>query len=272
MDLTLSDADFQRLFNFIHTNYGIDLSKKRQLVSSRLSHSILSKGYQDFTTFIDDLMAKKLPEDIELVINKLTTNYTFFMREMDHFNFFKNTILPDITQRHRQDKVLSIWSAGCSSGEEPYTISMYIKDFLGAEASKWDARVLATDISQQALQTAKAGVYELPDTIPPEWKKKYFVPEKDGSGRFQVAPVIRNNVVFNTFNLMNPIRIPAKFDVIFCRNVMIYFDQPTKDALVTRFFHASSPGAYLLIGHSETLNREIGYQFLAPSTFRKPPL
>lgn len=268
MDLTLSDADFQRLVKFIQTQYGIDLSKKRQLIVSRLSHTLTTRGYQSFTTFIDDVMSKKNPDDIELVINKLTTNYTFFMREQEHYDFFQKTILPDITRRHQHDKVLSIWSAGCSSGEEPYNISMYIKDFLGSEASKWDARVLATDISQRALSVAKAGVYEVPDTIPAEWKRKFFVPE--GGDRYRVAPAIRDNVVFRTFNLMNPIRTPAKFDVIFCRNVMIYFDQPTKDALVTRFFHASAPGAYLLIGHSETLNREIGYQFLAPSTFRKP--
>lgn len=272
MDLLLSDADFNRMSTFIHKNYGIDLSKKRQLISSRLSHTLQTKGYSDFTTFIDDLMAKKDPSHIELVINKLTTNYTYFMREQEHFDFFVKTILPDITRRHQADRTLSIWSAGCSSGEEPYNISMYIKDFLGSQADSWDARVLATDISQKALASAKEGIYELPDTIPSEWRRKYFTPAPGKSSEhFQVAPAIRDNVVFRTFNLMNPIRIPAKFDVIFCRNVMIYFDQPTKDALIKRYFDASAPGGYLLIGHSETLNRDIGYQFLAPSTFRKPP-
>lgn len=270
MDLTLTQADFQRLTSFIQKNYGIDLSKKHQLIVSRLSHTLITKGYDNFSTFVDDLLNKKDPDDIELVINKLTTNYTFFMREQDHFDFFRKTILPEITRKHQKDRSLYIWSAGCSSGEEPYTLSMYIMDYLGAEAAKWDTRVLATDISLRALDVAKKGIYELPDTIPAEWKRKYFVPDKE-SGRYQVAPVIQKNVVFRTFNLMDPIRSPAKFDVIFCRNVMIYFDQPTKDALVTRFFHASAPGGYLLIGHSETLNRGIGYQFLAPSTFRKPP-
>lgn len=271
MDLLLSDADFTRLASFIHKNYGIDLSKKRQLISSRLSNTLQTKGYTSFSTFIDDLLAKKDPNDVELVINKLTTNYTYFMREQEHFNFFINTILPDITKRHQHDRTLSIWSAGCSSGEEPYNISMYIKDYLGAQANKWDTRVLATDISQRALTSAKQGIYELPDTIPADWRRKYFVPAPDKSpAHFQVAPAIRDNVVFRTFNLMNPIRIPAKFDVIFCRNVMIYFDQPTKDALVTRYFNVTTPGGYLLIGHSEAINREIGYEFLAPSTFRKP--
>lgn len=269
MEMTITDADFLRLVQFIQKNYGIDLSKKRQLIVGRLSYTLQTMGYTSFSAFIDHLLATRNANDVELVINKLTTNYTFFMREEVHFNFFKNTILPEIVQKHKKDRVLSVWSAGCSSGEEPYTIAMCIRDYLGAQASQWDARVLATDISQRALNLAKAGVYELPDTMPPEWKRKYFQPEKD-SNRFRVAQEIKDQVQFRTFNLMDPIRFLTKFDVIFCRNVMIYFDQPTKDALVRRFYDASSPGAYLLIGHSETLNRDIGYQFLAPATFRKP--
>ncbi len=267
--MTLSDSDFLRLIQFIQTNYGIDLSKKHQLIVSRLSHTIVTMGYQSFTDFIDKILQSKDPNLIELLINKLTTNYTYFMREEEHFAFFRNTILPDIIRRHERDRVLSIWSAGCSSGEEPYTISMYLMDYLGARAAEWDTRILATDISQKALNSAKEGLYDLPDTIPPEWRQKYFVPE-GATGRFRVAPQIRNNVVFRTFNLMNPIRIPAKFDVIFCRNVMIYFDQATKDALVQRFYNASTPGGYLLIGHSETMSRTSAYQFLAPSTFQRP--
>lgn len=269
MEMTISDADFQRLVQFIHKNYGIDLSKKRQLIVGRLSYTLQTKGYTTFTAFVDHLLKTKNDSDIELVINKLTTNYTFFMREEAHFAFFKNTILPEIVRKHQKDRVLSIWSAGCSSGEEPYTIAMCVRDFLGAQASSWDARILATDISQRALNLAKEAVYDLPDTVPADWKRRYFQLEKD-SGRYRVSPDIRNQVMFRTFNLMDPIRFQTKFDVIFCRNVMIYFDQSTKDALVTRFYQASTPGAYLLIGHSETLNRDIGYQFLSPATFRKP--
>ena len=171
--------------------------------------------------------------------------------------------------RPRRDKVLAIWSAGCSSGEEPYNISMCIKDFLGSQASQWDTRVLATDISQKALASAKRGIYELPDTIPPNWKKRYFVPAGKGASQYMVAPEIRNNVIFQTFNLMDPIKFRVKFDVIFCRNVMIYFDQPTKDALVRRFYDATVPGGYLLISHSENLSKDTPYKTVAPSTFQK---
>jgi len=269
MPLTsISDSDFQRLVRFIHGQYGIDLSKKRQLVTSRLSSLVSQRGYSSFTPFLDNLLQKKNPEDMELVLNRLTTNYTFFMREQEHFQFFQKVVLPEMVRRHQRDKVLAIWSAGCSSGEEPYNISIYIKEFLGSQAPQWDTRVLATDISQKVLASARQGVYELPDTIPPNWKKRYFVPA-GGSEQYAVAPVIKNNVIFQTFNLMDPIRFRLKFDVIFCRNVMIYFDQPTKDALVRRFYDATVPGGYLMIGHSENLSKNAPYQTVAPSTYQK---
>ena len=236
MPLTnISNEDFNKLVKFIHTQYGIDLSQKRQLVTSRLSSLLSQKGYTDFGPFVSELLRKQDPADLELVLNRLTTNYTFFMREQEHFDFFQNVILPELVKRHQRDKVLAIWSAGCSSGEEPYNISIYIKEFLGAQASQWDTRVLATDISQKALASAKRGVYDLPDTLPPVWRKKYFRPVA-GSKQFMVAPIIRDNVIFQTFNLMDPIRFRLKFDVIFCRNVMIYFDQPAKDALMRPWF------------------------------------
>lgn len=266
--MTISDADFVRLTRFIQSTYGINLTQKRQLITGRLSATLQSMGYEEFAPFVDHLLKEKHEDDVELVLNKLTTNYTFFMREQEHYRFFQNTILPDIVSRHERDRTLSIWSAGCSTGEEPYNISMYIKDFLGMKADDWDARVLATDISQRALTEAQRGIYELPDTIPEEWRRKYFVADKT-SGRFSVAPKIKNNVIFKTFNLMDPIRFRLKFDVIFCRNVMIYFDQPTKDALVSRFYDATNPGGYLLIGHSETIDRSVGYRFLAPATFQR---
>lgn len=267
--MTISDADLYRLTQFIQRDYGIDLTRKRQLIASRLSTSVQALGYGSFTPFIDHLLQEKHQDDLELVLNKLTTNYTFFHREKEHFSFFKDTILPELVARHQKDKVLSIWSAGCSSGEEPYTISMYLLDYLGSQAPLWDTRVLATDISQRALASARAGVYELPDNLPLGWRQKYFVPEPGGES-FRVAPKIQRNVIFQTFNLMDPIRFKLKFDVIFCRNVMIYFDQSTKDALVQRFFGASSRGGYLLIGHSETIGRNSGYRFIAPATFQKP--
>lgn len=265
--MTISDNDFRRLASFVHTTYGIDLSQKRQLITGRLSVTIKQLGYKSFTDFIDHLLKTKDEKEVTLLLNKLTTNYTFFMREQDHLDYFRDQIIPAIVRRHERDKSLAIWSAGCSTGEEPYNISMYLLDYLGAQASQWDTRVLATDISAQALNTARQGIYELPDTIPAEWRRKYFTDLKNG--RHAVSPAIKNNVIFQTFNLMDPIRFRRKFDVIFCRNVMIYFDQPTKDALVQRFYDATNPGGYLLISYSENLSPGTSYRRLAPATFQK---
>lgn len=252
--MTISDADFRRMVNFIQSSYGIDLSQKKQLITGRLSPAIRKLGYKSFGDFVNHVLDKKEDSEITLIINKLTTNYTFFMREKEPLDFFRERIIPDLVQRHQRDKCLAIWSAGCSSGEEPYNLSMYIKDYLGMQASQWDTRILATDISQKALAKAKKGVYEVPDTVPESWRKKYF--KKIEGSRYAVSPEIRNNVIFQTFNLMDPIKFRTKFDVIFCRNVMIYFDQPTKDALVRRFYDATVPGGYLMISHSENLSKD----------------
>lgn len=268
-DLVITDGDFERLVQFIHKNYGIDLSKKRQLITSRLSHSLKEKGYSDFKSFLEHLFTSRDPQDLELVLNKLTTNYTYFLREKDHFTFFQNTVLPELEQRHRRDKVLSIWSAGCSSGEEPYTLSIYLKEYFGAHANEWDTRILATDISHQAMAKAQAGVYQPPADMPTEWLRRYFVPSQATPGEYAVAPAIRNNVIFRTFNLMDPIRFKLKFDVIFCRNVMIYFDQSTRDALVRRFYDAMNPNAYLFISHSESLGQTPLFRMVAPAVYRK---
>lgn len=267
--LTLNESDFQRLIKFVKKDYGIDLSKKKQLIMGRLSNTILSMGFSSFQEYVDYLIKTKKPEDLELMLNKLTTNYTYFMREEVHFEFFTKTILPYL-ESTKKNRVLSIWSAGCSSGQEPYTISMLLKEYFGKKASMWDTRVLATDISQNALSTATKAVYDAAslEGLPTGWKSKYFRPA--GNGDYTVSPEIKSNVIFRTFNLMDPIKFRLKFDVIFCRNVMIYFDQPTKDALIQRFYNATNPGGYLLIGHSESLNKETTpYKYLMPATYRK---
>ena len=263
----ISDEDFRKLTNFIKSEYGITLEAKRQLVTSRLSTLVTEQGFDSFTPFITQLLRERNPEKVEQVLNRLTTNYTFFMRENEHFDFFTKVIMPELVRKHQNKKSLAIWSAGCSSGEEPYNITMCIKDFLGIQANQWDTRILATDISQRAMAKAKKGVYEVPDTVPAAWKKKYF--KHLGGTRYAVSPEVRNNVVFQTFNLMDPIKFRTKFDVIFCRNVMIYFDQPTKDALVRRFYDATVPGGYLMISHSENLSKDAPYVTVAPSTFQK---
>ena len=157
--LTLTDSDFQNLYTYIKKNYGIDLSKKKQLIVSRLSNTLAAQGFSDFTSYVKDITSGRDPEMVTAMLNKLTTNYTYFLREEAHFQYFQEVVLPDLAKKHARDKSLSIWSAGCSSGEEPYTISIYLKEFFGAQASQWDTRILATDISQKILNSAIAATY-----------------------------------------------------------------------------------------------------------------
>lgn len=268
--LNLTDSDFQRLFTYIKKHYGIDLSKKKQLIVSRLSNTLASQGFKDFSAYVDEILSGRDPEMVTAMLNKLTTNYTYFLREEDHFKYLWDVVLPDLEKKHARDKVLCIWSAGCSSGEEPYTISMYLKEYFGAQASQWDTRLLATDISQKILNTAISASYseESLSSLPSTWKQKYFV--RADQGKYTVAPAIKQNVIFRPFNLMDQIQFKKKFDLIFCRNVMIYFDQATKDALVRRFYNATVPGGHLFIGHSEGLTKATcPYDYVQPAIYRK---
>lgn len=265
---TIKEQDFNRLVQFVESNYGINLSKKKALIEGRLSNLLDIEGFGSFSEYTDHIVSGCHKADLDLMIGRLTTNHTFFMRESSHFEYFQNSILPEIFNKRKKPTV-SIWSAGCSSGEEPYTLSMILLDYFRGKIPRWDTRILATDISKKVLATAMEGTYPEDSLIalPTLWKQTYF---KHKNGLATVIPDLRSNVIFREFNLMDPIRFKIRFDVIFCRNVMIYFDQPTKDGLIQRFCDALNPGGYLMIGHSETLNKTHSpFQYILPSVYRK---
>ncbi len=270
--LSISDSDFLRLTGFLKAQYGINLSKKRTLIEGRLSNLILTKGYHSFTEYLDAVFRDKTGSELTVLLNRLTTNHTFFMRETSHFDYLRDKIFPQI-EHSAADRDLRIWSAGCSSGEEPYTLEMLAQDYFRPAdhgLSTWNTQILATDISARALSIALEGVYpaEAVESVPAHWKTSYF--ENIGSARYRVAERIRRDVVYRTFNLMDSFPFRRKFHVIFCRNVMIYFDQPTKDALVNKFYEFTEPGGYLFIGHSESVNREATkYRYVMPAVYRR---
>lgn len=269
--LTITDKEFRRLTAYIKSNYGINLKEeKRALVTGRLYNVLLENGFQDFSEYYEYILSDKTGDAATTLINKITTNHTFFMREADHFSYFRDKVLPYLSERVN-DKDLRIWSAGCSSGEEPYTLAMIIDDFFGREKSGWDTKILATDISSRVLDDAKKGLYSNDEiaTLPSHWRLNYFKKlDKDNS---LVIDRIRNEIVYRKFNLMDkafPFR--RKFHVIFCRNVMIYFDAQTKYELVNRFYDSMEYGGYLFIGHSESLNRdETKFRYIMPAIYRK---
>ncbi|MCI1965348.1 MAG: protein-glutamate O-methyltransferase CheR [Oscillospiraceae bacterium] len=262
----LTDREFQELVDFIRTNFGINLSKKRLLIEARLFSVLAEKNVSSFTEYFNLIRGNS--KELITMMNRLTTNHTYFMREPRHFEYLKNVILPELTE-NRRDKCLRIWSAGCSTGEEAYTAVMVMREWFGLQ-SGWDYRLLATDISTRVLESAKHGVYSAESLrdLPAGWRSRYFHTQ-DGQ-TYLLSDEIKKEVIFRSLNLMNPFPFHRPFDLIFCRNVMIYFDQETKNKLIQKFYDILKPGGYLLIGHSETVQRDVvPFQYIEPSIYQR---
>lgn len=268
--ISINDKDFIKLTSFIQDNYGINLSAKKTLIEGRLGNMIIEKGFKDFSDYLDYVFSMDSKNEITNLINKLTTNHTFFMRENNHFEYFRDKVLP-FWVSSLKEKDLRIWSAGCSSGEEPYTLAMILADYLGDEKPKWDSKILATDISVKVLDIAERAIYgaESIDKLPSSWKLNYL--KKVDKENYQFDDRIKNEVIFRIFNLMEEqFPFKKKFHAIFCRNVMIYFDAKTKTELINKFYDLTEPGGYLFIGHSESINRgETKYRYIMPAVYRK---
>jgi chemotaxis protein methyltransferase CheR len=272
--MPISDKEFDRMRQLIYEKFGINLSdEKKSLLVGRLQKILRSEGFQSFDQYYDNLLTEKSGKAISKLIDHISTNHTYFNREKAHFDYFRNHALPEVIGRLKKKNIndLRIWCAGCSSGEEAYTLLMLMRETLGEEYRTFDAGLLATDISDRILNVARQGVYpdDRIEALPDPLKRKYFV--RQGPEHVQVVEDIRREAVFRRFNLMNS-RFPFKkqFHIIFCRNVMIYFDRQTRDSLVRRFHAATEAGGYLFIGHSETLGREQPlYEYLIPAAYRK---
>ncbi|MBE9486424.1 MAG: protein-glutamate O-methyltransferase CheR [Chloroflexi bacterium] len=272
--MSISDKEFGQLRDLIQKRFGINLTdQKRSLLVGRLQKLMRRLNLGTFSQYYQYLTDDKTEAALGELVDLISTNHTYFNREKDHFDYFYETALPAIAAKLQQEnrKDLRIWCAGCSTGEEPYTLLMLMMEYFGSEYSSWDAGILATDISDRALTIARRGTYSTDRVmqLPENLRRKYFVPA--GDGEMAVNDKIKREVTFRRFNLMNtgfPFKKP--FQMIFCRNVMIYFDQPTRDALVGRYHQFTEPGGYLFIGHSETLGRsQTRYKYLKPALYQK---
>ncbi|RKL62441.1 protein-glutamate O-methyltransferase CheR [Thermoanaerobacteraceae bacterium SP2] len=269
--VTITKKEFRQLADYIKANYGIHLKEEKQsLVTGRLHNVLIQNNFNNFSEYYNYIVSDKTGDAVVTLIDKITTNHTFFMRETDHFIYFRDKVLPYLKSTAK-DKDLRIWSAGCSTGEEPYTLAMIIDEFFGQEKMWWDTKILATDISSKVLDTAVKGIYsnEAIAALPSNWRLNYF--KKLDEENSVLVDKIRNEVIYRKFNLMDEIfPFKRKFHVIFCRNVMIYFDAQTKSELVNKFYDLTEYGGYLFIGHSESLNREeTKYKYIMPAVYRK---
>ncbi|MCI9539791.1 MAG: protein-glutamate O-methyltransferase CheR [Lachnospiraceae bacterium] len=269
-EFTLTDRAFQRIVQYAKNYYGIDLSQKRVIVEGRLKNYLSTNGYKSYEEYMDVVEQDRDGKEAKGLVNMLTTNHTFFMREFEHFEYFHKVVLPQLKEKEKSKKDLHIWCAAASSGEEPYTIAMVLMDYFGMEHNQWDTTVLATDISTKVLEKALKGVYnnEQLVNLPANWRKRYFQPVNQEQSI--VTDHLKKQVLFRQFNLMDPLPFRKKLHVVFIRNVMIYFEEDTKHQLLNRIYDIMEPGGYLFIGTTETIDRDkTRFQYIKPSIYKK---
>ena len=255
-EFRLDDDHFRFFQGLARKEAGIELSdSKRELVYGRLTRRLRTLGLPDFDGYCRLLAAENSPERVNFV-NAITTNVTAFFRENHHFDFLRNEALPELMRRRATTKRLRIWSAACSTGQEPYSIA--ITTALSVpENQGWDWRILAGDIDGNAVARAEAGVYTTSDLtgVPEsgEYRRWFKTRKGDPGSRVEVAQQLREKIYFRTLNLMEPWPMKGPIDVIFCRNVVIYFSKETQRRLFDRFAQILAPDGYLFIGHSESM-------------------
>lgn len=270
----ISDQEFEAIRRLVYNQFGINLTEqKKTLVVGRLQKVLRQRKFKDFQDYYQWLTRDSSGVALDELANRISTNHTFFYREKAHFEFFSKKVLPEAVARHKKngDQELRIWCAGCSSGEEPYTLMMLIMEHLGSQFNNWNTTLLATDISATALKTAMAGLYaaDRVGQLPAGLRNKYFGQTQEGT--YLVTDAVRKKIYYRRHNLMDKV-FPFKrqFDAIFCRNVMIYFDKETRATLVSKYHRHTVDKGYLFIGHSETLSRdETPYNYVMPAVYQK---
>lgn len=270
----LTERQFRLLAELIQGQVGIKLPPaKRIMVESRLRRRIRALGIPDLATYGREVIeGDRLNEEFVHLVDCVTTNKTDFFREPAHFDLLRTAIVPDMRRLSRSASPLRVWSAACSIGAEPYTIAMVLSDMARSEA--FDFTVMATDISTEALAQARRAVYsaEMARQIPPDVRRRYVMEARDpDKPRVRIVPELRGRVQFSRMNLMDAsYPVPRDMDVIFCRNVLIYFDQQTQQKVIARLAAHLRPGGYLLVGHSESmaLDDRSGMTQVKPTVYR----
>ena len=273
-DLTMSDADFGLIVRLVKQHAGIHLGPhKRAMVYARLAGRLRDLGMSSFGSYCETLADPRSEAEIGFLVNAITTNFTRFFRERHHFEHLAQEVIPSAIKRAARTgrRRLRLWSAGCASGEEAYSIAMVLRQYM-PDLDLWDARILATDISTDVLTAAEAGVYGIRQMmdVPNEMVDKYFRPTAANPDDYKVVPLVSGLVTFNWLNLLENWPMEGPFDAIFCRNVIIYFDNHAQDSVVRRCGNLLAPDGVLYLGHSESaLWSHCGLRLIGRSTYRK---
>lgn len=272
LDVQLGDQEFNFIRTVVEKNAGIILgSNKRQLVQGRLARRVRELGLASVAEYCE-IIRNGGPEELVSLINAITTNVTSFFRENHHFEALGTVMLPEAMGRNERTRRLRVWSAGCSSGEEPYSIAMTAAEYL-ASVRGWDFKILATDIDSEILKAAAGGEYALERLtgISDERRRRWFTSDHPiREGHTRVRSELQSLITFRTLNLMGEWPMRGPFDVIFCRNVMIYFDQPTRERLILRYASLLADGGYLCLGHSESIHMQHSrFKLVGRTIYRK---
>lgn len=270
----LSEKDFQRVSDVIYQHCGINLHDgKKSLVRARLTKRLRLTRFHSFSQYIDFVLSKEGKQEFISFVDSISTNLTYFFRENAHFQHLQDEAIPRLLHKKGPSPRIRAWSAGCSTGEEPYSIAITLLDCL-PEPQHADLRILATDVSTRVLEIAKHGQYDHDRIVPltPQQKHRHLVPNRiEGQRVWQVSPNLRKCISFRYLNLMDSWPFRGPFDFIFCRNVMIYFDKSIQERLVNRFHDVLAPGGTLYIGHSESLTGiNHPFRYIMPATYEKP--
>lgn len=270
-DLSFSDRDFKRLAKFAHAEFGITLSiAKKPLVFSRLNKRLVASGATSFSNYLDRLESNSLALERAELVSALTTNVTSFFREKHHFDTLANEALPSLQKLKERSSKLRIWSAGCSSGQEPYSIAMSVLSHF-PEYEQSDFKILATDIDPKVIKAAKSGKYnmDLITSIPPFAQREWI--KKGDKDEVNIDDSLKKYITFAELNLIKSWPMRGPFDIIFCRNVAIYFETTTQQVLWKRFVDLLHPGGYLFIGHSERVTGQAldDLSIVGVTTYRK---
>ena len=254
----LTEREFQQISQLVYDHCGINLHEgKRELVRARMATRLRAGGFRSVAAYLEHVLADTTGREFTALIDTVSTNLTSFFRESRHFDYLRQKCLPALIEsRHASgQRILRVWSAGCSSGEEPYTLAITLLEAVGTAAPSWDIKILATDISTRVLKTAEAGCYsrERIQGIPDALRTRYFTTNRSTPHQVRVADPVRRLISFRHLNLMAAWPFTGPFDFIFCRNVMIYFDKPTQEKLVNRFQNCLDRNGLLFTGHSESL-------------------
>jgi chemotaxis protein methyltransferase CheR len=270
-EFKFTDAEFNRLREIVHARTGIALSDaKRELVYGRLARRLRKLQLQSFAEYCQ-LVETGEPAELEELTNAITTNLTSFFREAYHFEQLAAEALPQIESKRAAARRLRLWSAGCSTGEEPYSLAVVLREAMGRLAN-WDVKLLATDIDSKVVATAAEGVYaaERFTGVPAERVKKWFPPAAGRPGFSAASAELKSLITFKQLNLLDHWHMKGPFDVIFCRNVVIYFDKATQRRLFDRMADLQEPGGWLFIGHSENLlNVTRRYKLVGRTVYRR---